>query len=220
MKSIHLLRRALWSALGLIVAALSLYVLLGFAGGAIARAGSSPRPPDGVTIWVEDNGVHTGLVLPKVAAGVDWRGDWPASDLRDPRFGGHGYVAIGWGDRGFFLETPRWRDLRPGVVVAAALGTEATLLHVEHVARPVKGDRVRSVVLRPDEYRALVRFVRDSRGAGAAIPGYGAHDAFYPATGRYDLHRTCNAWTGDALATAGVRVGRWTPFAATAMWWL
>lgn len=174
----------------------------------------------GVTIWVEENGVHTGIVMPKVAAGVDWRRDFPAGDLRDRRFAAHDYVAVGWGERGFFLDTPRWRDLRPATVLAAAVGSEATLLHVEHVARPTSGPAVHPVVLTADEYRALATFVRASRGGGQALAGYGRHDAFYPAVGRYDAWRTCNAWTGNALAAAGVRVGWWTPFPATVMWWL
>ena len=207
------------------VAAALITLLLGYgAAGLIGGAlpvNSGWRPPErGVTIWVENNGVHTGLVVPKVAAGVDWRLFAPAGDLADMGYAGHRYLAIGWGDRDFYLGTPTWADVRPRDVLAAATGSERTLLHVEHVAAPVAGADVRRVVLRPEEYRRLVAFIVASRRPdGGRWRGYGAYDVFYEARGRYDAIRTCNSWTGRALAAAGVRVGRWTPFPVTVLWW-
>lgn len=194
------------------------YGAAGLVGGAVpVNAGWRP-PPQGVTIWVESNGIHTGLLVPKVAAGIDWRPWAPAGHLRDPRYGGYGYLAIGWGERDFYLGTPRWADLRPGTVLAAALGSGRTLLHVEHL--PAPGPDARRIVLRPEEYRRLVRFIAASRaGGGRRWRGYGPNDVFYDARGRYDALRTCNSWTGEALAAAGVRVGRWTPFPVTVTGW-
>lgn len=210
------------SARALLAGILALMMAYGVAGtiGATIPVNSGWRPPaHGVSIWVEDNGIHTGLVLPKMAAGIDWRGDFPPGDLRDPGFAQHDHVAIGWGERGFYLGTPQWRDVRPGVVLGAAIGSDDTLVHVEHVARPVAGGNVRAIVLRPEEYRRLVTAIRASHASGPAVPGYFAYDVFYPGTGRYDAVRTCNAWTGHMLALAGVRVGRWTPFAQGVMRW-
>ena len=178
-----------------------------------------PPADEGVTIWIEDNGVHTGIVMPKHVAGIDWRSDFPARDLADPRYGAHDFVAIGWGERHFFLGTPTWSDLRLSTVLRAAIGSDATLLHVEHVARPQQRDDVRALVLRPGEYRRLAAAIRRSRSAGPALPGYGGYDVFYPARGRYDALNTCNNWTSDRLADAGVRVGWWTPFSASVMQW-
>ncbi|KQT31984.1 hypothetical protein ASG29_08970 [Sphingomonas sp. Leaf412] len=173
----------------------------------------------GVTVWVEDNGVHTSIVMPKRAAGVDWTRVFPAGAIRDPRYGGWGHVAVGWGERGFFVGTPTWWDVRPGTIVRAVAGSPDTVLHVEHVAPPVAGRAVRAVVLRPSEYRRLAAFVRASLGEGEPVRGYDGHDAFYPGRGRYDWRTTCNVWTGRAFAFAGVRIGRWTPTAGGVMRW-
>lgn len=199
---------------------LGLYVGAGLVGGAIpANAGWRP-PAEGVTIWVESNGVHTGIVMPKVAAGVDWRGVFPARDLADPHYGGWGYVAVGWGEKAFYLGTPTWRDVRPATVIAAAIGSDETLIHVDHVPRPTLSDDERAVVLRPEEYRRLAAFIRARLVAGGRrYRGYDEWDAFYEARGHYSAIHTCNAWTGDALRTAGVRVGAWTPFAVTVLRW-
>lgn len=88
----------------------------------------------GVTIWVESNGVHTGLVVPKVAARIDWRPFAPSGDLADM-----GSI------ENRFLATPTWADVRPRDVLAAAVGSERTLLHFEHVPEPVAEANVRRV---------------------------------------------------------------------------
>lgn len=195
------------------------YGIAGLVGGAWPTHRDWQSPAEGIEIFVESNGIHTGLVLPKQAAGVDWRGLFPPGDLADPRFGGWDHLVIGWGERTFYLETPHWADVRPATIMTAALGSRRTLLHVEHVPRPVPDANIRRLLLRPEEYRRLSAFIRASLAPGAArYPGYGSDDVFYESNGYYSALRTCNAWTGDALRHAGVRVGRWTPFPATLLW--
>lgn len=177
-------------------------------------------PEEGITLYIESNGIHTGIVMPKVAAGVDWRPMFPAGDLRDPRYGAHDHVSIGWGERDFYLQTPTWADLKLSTIVAAAIGSDRTLLHVDHVPRPVADGAVRRLVVRPAEYRRLAAYVRASLVPdGERHHGYYRYDAFYEARGRYSALRTCNTWIGDALRFANVRVGAWTPLSYTVMWW-
>ena len=71
------------------------YATAGLMGGTIpANAGWRP-PAQGVRILVEDNGIHTGLVLPVRAAGIDWSQDFPASDIADPRYAQYNWIEIG-----------------------------------------------------------------------------------------------------------------------------
>ncbi len=196
------------------------YLVAGAIGGAIPSNAAWRPPAHGVRIFVESNGVHTGFVMPKVAAGIDWRDLAPAVDLSDPRYGRFDHVVIGWGEKAFFLETKTWADVRLGTVLGAATGNADTLMHVEHVPMPTPGPDVRAVTLSEAEYRRLAAFIAASfRPGGARYPGYAEYDVFYDARGRYDAVATCNAWTGDALRHAGVRVGMWTPFPATVMQW-
>lgn len=220
MKSLRRGARTIGWAAGAVLAAVLLYLMAGLIGGAIPSNRAWTAPQSGVTIWVETNGVHTDIVVPKVAAGVDWRPLLRPRDLRDPRFAGYGYAAIGWGERAFYLQTRTWADVRPRTVLGAALGSRRTLMHVEHLPRPRAAADVRPVTLRPEEYRRLAAFLRASFAERPAhLPGYGAYDAFYEARGRYSAVATCNAWTGDALHHAGVRVGWWTPFPWSVMAW-
>lgn len=207
-------------AAGALVAVLAGYLLAGLVGGAIpVNAGWSP-PPAGVTIWVESNGIHTGIVVPKVAAGIDWRRLARPEHLADPRYAGHDHLAWGWGDRDFYLATPTWWDVRPRTVLAAAVGNDDTLVHLDHLARPRPGDGARPIVLTPAQYRRLAAFLAAGvRRDPHHYRGYADYDVFYDAHGRYSAIVTCNAWVGRALAQAGVRVGAWTPFPWTVMWW-
>lgn len=212
--------RAIAVACGWIGLALFAYAAAGLIGGAIPTNRGWREPERGVRIYVESNGIHVGIVVPKVAAGIDWRPSLPAADLRDPRYAGFDHASFGWGEAQFYHGTPTWWHLRPSTVAAAAVGSAQTLVHVDHVPAPRPGRDVRTLVLTPEQYRRLARYLRASMAAQPAVHrGYWLNDAFYTGTGRYSAVRTCNAWAGDALRYAGVRVGAWTPFPVTVLWW-
>ncbi|MDE0877966.1 MAG: TIGR02117 family protein [Sphingomonas bacterium] len=214
------LRLLRWLSLGLGLLLVG-YGAAGMVGGAIPTNRGWVEPREGVVIYVESNGVHTGFILPKLAAGVDWRDIASPADLANPHYAGFDHIAIGWGDRRFFLDTPTWWDVRPATLIAAAIGSDATLLHVEHIPAPATIDRdTRRIVLTRDQYRRLAAFIRASVAPGGrVVHGYFDYDAFYPARGHYDAVHSCNDWTGDALRHAGIRAGLWTPFAITVMGW-
>ncbi|MCB2083351.1 MAG: DUF2459 domain-containing protein, partial [Sphingomonadaceae bacterium] len=50
--------------------------------------------------------------------------------------------------------------------------------------------------------------------------GYADYDVFYDAPGTYHLGNTCNQWTSDMLAEAGIKTGWWTPFPGGVMKWV
>jgi uncharacterized protein (TIGR02117 family) len=180
-------------------------------------------PARGVTIFVRTNGVHTWIMVPTTAAGVDWRPLAPAEHLREPSRAG-AYLAIGYGNRDFYLNTPSWSDLSLPTAFAAAFGQGPGLVHVEHEPVPRADADHRPVVLSEEQYRRLAVHIRasfDLDAEGRAKPllgrGYGPADMFYEARGSYNAHRTCNEWTGEALRAAGVRMGLWTPFSQSVM---
>ena len=178
----------------------------------------------GITIFVRTNGVHTWLMVPADAAGVDWRPLAPAAHIRDPRYAGS-YMAIGYGNRDFYLNTPTWGDLSPRTALAAAFGRGPSLVHVEHEWSPPRANSYqRPIVLSVGEYRKLAAHIRRSfelDAQGRTIPligrGYGPADVFYEGRGLYNAYRTCNEWTGEALRAAGVRTGVWTPLSESIM---
>ena len=187
-----------------------------------ATGDASDRSGRIVEAYVLDNGVHTDLLLPVRGPIIDWARVFSPQDFIRPPLEAE-FIAIGWGDEAFYLNTPTWADLTPGRALGALLGRNPSLLHVTYVRRSqLAGARSAGalwrVPLTTAQYERLVRFVRTSvQGAAArasVIEGahYGDDDAFYRAEGRYGPLDTCNAWTGRALRQAGVKASRWTPF--------
>ena len=207
-------------ALGVLGGLVAAYLLAALIGGAIPVNRGWQQSRDGVRIYVIDNGVHTDLVLPKVAAGVDWRELARPGDLANPAQAAQPYLAFGWGDRDFYLNTPSWSQVSPVRVGKAFMGLGTTVLHVVHIPQPRPGESVRELMLSPEEYHRLVAFIRGTFAEGASVHGYGGNDAFYPAKGGYSAFGTCNQWTGNGLRAAGVRMGMWTPFPFSVMRWL
>nr|WP_237489050.1 TIGR02117 family protein [Tsuneonella aeria] len=206
---------------GGLAAAVLLFLLTAWIGSSLPRNADWTEPAGGIRIMVETNGIHTAIVMPLVTPQKDWRGDFPASDLAGPD-PDYTHVSVSWGERAVFLDTPTWADLSPASTLRAATGSEG-LLHVAHYVRPAPGDATRTLTLRPAEYARLVAHIERQMVPPEArrhYPGYADWDVFYTARGRYDWRNTCNQWTADALAAAGVRVGRWSPFAGGVMKWV
>jgi hypothetical protein len=138
-------RKRTWIAIAVAAVPLS-YGVAGLVGGALPANAGWVAPEAGIRIYVEDNGIHTGLVLPVRAAGVDLTQLTPARVLRDPRYAGHGWRSYGWGDRAFYVETPTWSKISVLTVARAALGSDATVMHVDFGRRhPHAGAAARGV---------------------------------------------------------------------------
>ncbi len=215
---------AKWAAIALVSAVL-LFALVAWIGSSIGRGVDWTEPVAAdertIEIMVGSNGIHTEIAMPLVTAEKDWRAVFPASDIvaSDQPYT---HVAVSWGERSFFLETPEWTDLTLSTAVGAMTGGEA-VLHVAHYVRPAPADDYRVLRLRASEYRALTQAVEShlvSASDHEVLPGYGSHDVFYSARGTYHIANTCNQWTSDQLAAAGVNVGIWSPLPGGVMKWV
>lgn len=218
------LRASAWLG-GLLAAGLVLALVSAWIGSSIPRNPDWREPPPGapgvVEIMVGDNGVHTEIVMPLMTPVKDWRGTFPVADI--PASGRpYTHVAVSWGEREVFLNTPTWADLRLSTALGAMIGGDA-LLHVARYVRPAPGPDNRPLRLTAAQYARLVARIE----AAVAPPdrrikhrGYADWDVFYDAPGRYRWNNTCNQWTSDTLAAAGVRIGWWTPLAGGVMKWI
>lgn len=212
-------------AAGLLLAIPFLYFAAALLLGALPANRGWVEAKEGVTVFVRTNGVHTWILVPKVTPEMDWRPLVPGGHLRDKGWGQGNYVALGYGNRTFYLETPTWGDLTMKNAVLAAFGQGRSLMHADHDHDPKATEDTRPIVLRREEYRRLVEFARGSfqyDAQGRTMPilgrGYGRSDMFYEAVGPYSAVYTCNSWTGAALRHAGVKTGAWTPLSQSIMW--
>lgn len=178
-------------------------------------------------IFLISNGVHVDFLLPVETPALDWSKLVPRE-----QFGrvdaGCPYLFVGWGDRGFYLDTPTWSDLKLSTLCKALFWPNGSVLHVQYLSyRPEADSSCRRLLVTPEQYRILCRHVQDSfqkngDGAYKLIPGksYGATDNFYEANGSYHLFNTCNMWTNGALKKMGVRTACWSPFAQAILYHL
>jgi uncharacterized protein (TIGR02117 family) len=187
----------------------------------------TPESQGGVPVWLRTNGAHADLVLPAHEP-FDFTRELPRTALidvkREASILPFNWIAFGWGDRAFYLETPTWADLDAGTAWRALTAGGPSAMHVEYVRRPQDYD-ARLLWLDEQEYARLVAYVRtgfrrDASGWPIRIdhPGYFATDAFFEGVGSYSPLLTSNEWVRRGLARAGVRTARWSPFDRALLW--
>ncbi|WP_019947881.1 TIGR02117 family protein [Hymenobacter aerophilus] len=209
-----------------IIGLVAVYLLASVVLSAIPVAGekATPAPGEAVEVYLLSNGVHTDLVVPVRSAQKDWTqfisyADTPANDTSQE------FVGFGWGDRGFYLDTPTWAELELSTGLKAMFWMGTTAMHTTFHHRPEIGPKCVQLTLTAAEYDRLIRFIEtkfdvDAQGRPQQIRGhsYGENDAFYLANGTYNLFDTCNSWTNRGLKTAGQRAALWTPFDFGMFW--
>jgi len=170
-----------------------------------------------IDIRVISSAVHADFLLPISNQVIDWRTVFPADCFRgDTSKVTH--LAIGWGDRGFFLETPTWADIKVSTTANAMLWPSKSCMHVVMAYSNYGADGARQLFLTEQQYTELVEFIqqsfrRNEAGEILQIPDFSYHsnDAFFEARGSYNCLNTCNTWTGRGLKKCGVRVPCLTP---------
>jgi uncharacterized protein (TIGR02117 family) len=213
------MRRVLFVLLGLSFGIPAIYVGAAFGFAVLTPKLGLPRG-EGVRIYACDNGVHTDLVLPVAAEGIDWR---QLPHPNDTARLGFSHVSFGWGSRDFYINTPTWADVRPMTALKALLWDE-TVLHVEYRPEPQAGENCGVWAVGSDDYRRIAAYVRESlrswptQSPTLVAAGYGPRDAFLAAEGQYTFIDTCNQWTGPALRAGGAPVAPWTPFSFLVLW--
>lgn len=200
-----------------------LFFLAGWIGSSVPRNGETPEVAAGITIMVETNGTHTGIVMPVVTPEKDWRETFQSAIIRpDGRVPTH--IAVGWGEREVFLDVPTWGDLKASTALRIATTGGEPIMRVSHYVRPAPSETHRPVTISREAYARMVEAIEASLPPADAqreiLRGTNPADAYYRAVGKYSLAYTCNSWVGDMLAEGGIQMGWWTPFAGGVMKWI
>jgi uncharacterized protein (TIGR02117 family) len=172
-----------------------------------------------IAIYIKTNGVHTDIVVPTKNEWKDWSEEikFAHTLAKDTAFQ---YLGMGWGDKGFYLETPTWAELKPSVAFKAATGLSTAAVHATYYYEMQEDSSSRKILVTPLQYRKLVAyitnsFLKDISGKVIHIKtnaNYGETDAFYDAIGSYHMFHTCNTWANNALKACGQKASLWTPF--------
>ena len=213
LKTLKILLWTLGGFLGVVLVFLLFAVIL-----TIIPANSSFKEAnEGIDIYLASNGLHVDFVLPVKNEVVDWRTYFHPEDFDS---GPKPFIAIGRGDKGFYLETPTWDDLKVSNVTNALFWPSPTILHITYLrGRPIQNDHVKKLTLTKEEYQNLVNYIEESivyeeNGKTAIVPccDYpGVNDKFYYSKGKYHLFMTCNDWVNAGLKQIGVKTATWAP---------
>ncbi|MES2276623.1 MAG: TIGR02117 family protein [Bacteroidota bacterium] len=211
------LKTIAWTIAGFI-AFVVLYLLSAYT---LSHIGTSKEPgssPD-VTIYILTNGVHTDIVAPLRNSQIDWSHEVKFQNTISKDTTAQ-YIAFGWGDKGFYLNTPTWAQLKFSVAFKAATGLSTSAIHATFYKSLTEGADCKKIMISNAQYVRLVTYIQNSFKTDAAghiiniqtKANYNNNDAFYEAHRRYNLFYTCNTWANNALKAAGQKACVWTPF--------
>ncbi|MFY9310269.1 MAG: TIGR02117 family protein [Bacteroidia bacterium] len=201
-----------------IICFLLAYAALAFIMANIPCNRSFKNAEDGVEIYILSNGIHTDIVVPAKNEYADWTNE---IDLNNTVSKNRSIklIGFGWGDKGFYLDTKTWGDLKFSTAFKAMFWLGSSAMHVSTYKSLKEGEKCKKIKISIESYKKLVlyikaSFLRNTENTILCIPNqhYGSNDAFYEARGVYSLFFACNTWTNDGLKYCGVKTCIWTPF--------
>ena len=204
--------------LGTFVGLILIYIICGLLLPFIKISPQKVDEPKTITAYILTNGVHTDLVVPIKSEEIDWSQEIPFENTKSKRTD-YNYLSVGWGDKGFYLETPTWADLKVSTALKAAFWMSESAMHCTFYEKITEGADCKKIMLTKTQYLSLISFIknkfdRDQNGKPILIKTdavYDNNDAFYDAKGSYSFLYTCNTWANDGLKAAGQKAAFWTP---------
>ncbi|WP_432671052.1 TIGR02117 family protein [Flavobacterium sp. SM2513] len=174
-------------------------------------------PQEDVTVYIRTNGVHTDLVVPIKTEFKDWSESIKFSHIKS-QDSTMQFIGFGWGDKGFYLDTPEWSDLKFSTAFVAAFGLGSSAMHSTFYKKINESKDCVKIKISAQEYNNLIayieeKFKRDENGKPILIDAttYGQNDSFYEAKGSYSFFYTCNTWANNGLKAMNQKAALWTP---------
>jgi len=179
-----------------------------------------------ISIYVYNSGIHTDILVPVKTPLWNWQ---QSIDLKSIAADGNSlkYLAFGFGDRSYFLETSRGAPPKVSTIFNALfLPTPPAMRVLAYNNIPQKYSKIKCLKISKINYLNLVNFLDNSFQSNAEnrknflekIPNY--RGGFYEAKGTYSLLRGCNDWTAEALRTAEINTPLWSSLSSAIMWHL
>ncbi|MFP3594265.1 TIGR02117 family protein [Chryseobacterium sp. SIMBA_038] len=216
--SVKMVLLSILKILGVIVGIIVLYGLMAYLLPFIEVSAKDDGEKKEIPIYIYTNGVHTDIVMPVRNDMQDWSTKIPFANTKSKKTD-YNYIGVGWGDKGFYLDTPTWADLKFSTAFKAAFWLGESAMHCTYYKTMKEADDCKIIMISRSQYKKLVQFVddkfdKDQNGNFILIPTnavYSDNDAFYDAQGKYSFLYTCNTWSNDALKAAGQKAAFWTP---------
>lgn len=172
-----------------------------------------------IEIHLMNSGVHTDFVLPVKNEWVDWREFFPRENTQ-AKDTSLNLIAIGWGDKDFYLNTPEWADLTLKTAVFAGFGLGTSAVHATYHASILKDRPTVKLTITINQYKRLIKYITGSlkfnknKKTILLIPNFKNvlkdNDAYYDAKQSYSIMLSCNTWINNGLKASGQKACVWT----------
>jgi uncharacterized protein (TIGR02117 family) len=173
------------------------------------------------TVFLMKSGIHVDFLLPISNEFKDWQEEFPISNTRS-KDSTYSKIAIGWGSKEFYMNTPTWDDLTLKVFLISNLGIGSSAIQVKYYNDSLpKDSQIRVLKLSNDQYKKLVKYIENSLKRNKAqkssfiLPKntkvLTENNSFYDANQTYSLLLTCNTWINNGLKASGKKACLWTP---------
>lgn len=212
-KAIKILGKILLGIVSFVV----VYVLFAFVLSRIPVHSEDEDKDEDVAIYIKTNGVHTDIVVPIRTEYKDWSEKVQFAHIKS-QDSTMQYIGFGWGDKGFYLNTPEWADLKFSTAFNAAFYLGTSAMHATFYKQVKESESCVKINISKAEYEKLIAYIEDSFQHGADgnpilidATTYGQNDSFYEANRKYHLFYTCNTWANNALKSADQKAALWTP---------
>ena len=161
-------------------------------------------------VFLTTNGIHLDIVIPKEDLSEELKKDLKLRTQAK-------YIAFGWGDKGFYLETPTWADLAFSTAFKAMFLKSESAMHITSYFK--RYETWKKIEICPAQLNNLMVYINGSfkkndLGRKILIPqsGYSNYDDFYIGNGSYSIFKTCNVWVNMALKKAAIQTSVWSTF--------
>lgn len=213
-KILRYTRNSLFTLIGLIF----LYFLCAFCFSRIT-VNKNPVNKQEIPIYIITNGVHTDIVVQAVNTEMNWTKAISYQNTLEAD-STYQYLAMGWGDKKFYLETPEFSDLKLSNGLRAISGLSTSAMHTTYYKYIKEDANCKKIMISKTQYHLLIgyilnSFTKDESGRLINVKSnihYDIGDAFYEANGSYSIFKTCNTWANGALKSCGQRSCLWTIF--------
>lgn len=188
--------------------------------------GNASNKNGAITIYVYNSGIHTDLIIPVQNQFWDWQDKIDLKSLA-AESKSIKYLAFGFGDRSYFLETYQGQSAKFATTFQALfLPTPPAIRVLLYRDVPQIMPEIKCVKVSNSNYLKLVDFINDSFEIDTQnqkiiiekIPEN--QGGFYEARGTYSILRGCNDWTAEALRIAEIKTPLWSSLASSIMWHL
>lgn len=173
------------------------------------------------TVFLMKSGIHVDFLLPISNEFKDWQEEFPISNTRS-KDSTYKKIAIGWGSKDFYMNTPTWDDLTLKIFLISNFGLGSSAIQVKYYTDTLpKDSKITSLKLSNNQYKKLVKYIetslkrRKTNNSSFILPKnpkvLTENNSFYDAKQTYSLLLTCNTWINNGLKASGQKACLWTP---------